>query len=318
MKIAINSSIVFLLTALILLGIGAGLYILSADFFFGFAWFFLIIAIFSKRLSLRPKSYPLYFSLLLFAVAWIIYNDALFYLISTQVNSNPYGEYFIDQFGRRLSLSIFVLKIVLKMWLTDTRLLIAGGLWLGHLCIFPRLLKSLFSALPTRYFELVVLTTSRAFAEVQHYAVRSFVRALISGALWCVAAFLLQFDNFILMTFIMLLCAFIPFIGLYVAALLSLLFVESGLFLIQLGGMLIALASIWFVDHTLFKNSAHITTRFPIVLLIVLLVLGYKIFAFTGFFLAGPLAYLSLLFSHNLSKNWTLIHKAAPPVPRNA
>lgn len=309
------------MTAISLFSIGLGLYSVNADFFFGLGWFFLLsstVSIFTDRLSGIKSRWLVYLFIVIVAAVWFVFNDVLFYLLSTRVQSNPYGEYFIDQFEFRLTLSIFAIKTILNLWLTDTRLLFAGALWMINMTVFPRLLKYIFSILPIRTFEFVVLTTSQIITELKRYAVTSVGRAVISGALWCLATFLLQFDNFIIMTLIMLLCAFIPYAGLFVAALLSLLFVESGLFLIQLGGMLIALASIWFVDHTLIREQKSTQNLLLVILMTILPILGYVIFVFPGFFFSAPFAYIAGLISFNIAKNWALIHKTSAPVPRNA
>jgi predicted PurR-regulated permease PerM len=189
---------------------------------------------------------------------------------------------------------------------------------LANVLIFPGFFKLCAKAIPTRYFEFVVAALSRLKRALQQYFVASFSFALLNSALWCLAAYLLQFDNFILMTFIMFLCAFVPRIGLFVAAVLSLLFVESGLFLIQLGGMLIALASIWFIDHTALRSHILVQTRLPVSLFIVLPILGYIAFSFSGFFLAAPFFYVMAESTQIIAKYALLIHKPARSVPRNA
>jgi len=120
------------------------------------------------------------------------------------------------------------------------------------------------------------------------------------------------------MTFLMIICTFFPRIGLFVAVLLSLLFVESGLFLIQLGGLFIAAASVWFVDHTIFRDQKQITTYIPILVLASLplicyvffwiLALPYEYF-FLGSFMSAPLVHVSALISSTIYKFSSLIHR---------
>ena len=312
---------IFLINAILLISAAFGLYALNEDVFFGLIWFFILASLaatLSERIARPTQQLLLYLGMLFLAAVWYIYNDALFFLVSTSVNSNPYGEYLIDQFGFRLTLSIFVLKAILKIWLTDERLIIAILLLLANILIFPGIFRACAMAIPARFFEFVVSVSSHLKRSLHQYFAASFSFALLNSALWCLAAYLLQFDNFILMTFIMFLCAFIPRIGLFVAAVLSLLFVESGLFLIQLGGMLIALASIWFVDHTALRSHILVQTQLPVSLFIVLPVLGYAIFAFPGFFLSAPFFFILAESTQVISKYTPLIHKTAQSVTRKA
>ena len=133
--------------------------------------------------------------------------------------------------------------------------------------------------------------------------------AVLYALLWGLAAFLLKFDNFMLMMFIMLLCAFIPHYGLFVGGILSLFYVESGLFLLQIGGICIAIASIWFVDHTLYKNQRPLTYRLPIFINLLILIAGYILFSFYGLFFGTILVYVGYIMADKISENLTLRHQ---------
>lgn len=321
MKFSIRIVMLILVSLFVLCGAGLALYLFNADLFFAFAWFFVFVSTISHLTSRLTSTRAKILILMVFVIIaglWFVFNDALFLLISTSVNSNPYGEYFLGQFEFRLLLSIFVLKAILKMWLTDVRLIIAGIFVLFHFGLLQPLFRLVLMSVSSRFFEFFVFAGARLEAELERYITVSLGMALVNSLLWCLAAFLLQFDNFILMTFIMLLFSFIPRIGLFVGAALSLLFVESGLFLIQLGGMLIALASIWFIDHILFKEQDLLDKSIPIFVLPLLPIAGYFLFSFWGLFLAAPLVYMSVLLAVNLSENMPLIHKSSSVIPRKA
>jgi hypothetical protein len=300
---------------------GVILFQLNVDLFFGLLWFFALAAVLSSlTTTLVKKSAKLMVWLCAFVLLglWFVFNDTLFLLVSESVNSNPYGEYFLGQFEFRIMLSIFVLKAILKIWLTDTRLVFATLLLLIQVAIVAPFMRYFLMTIPTRLFEFVVHAASHLKIEARRYITISLGEALLNSLLWCLAAYLLQFDNFILMTFIMLLFSFIPRIGLFVGAVLSLLFVESGLFLIQLGGMLIALASMWFVDHTFLKDQELLDSTIPLVLLAALPVAGYFVFSFWGLFLTAPVVYLAVLMTRIFSQSAPLLHKSVSSRPRNA
>ncbi len=321
MKFSKRNVIIFILTLFMMVGAGFLIYILNADVFFALGWFVLLFAILSHATAGRARwqsKLIIWIGAVILAGIWVIFNEKLFLLISTSVNSNPYGEYFLGQFEFRLLLSIFVLKAILKMWLTDARLLIAAILLVLHVAVVAPSVRVLLRAMPGRIFEFVVYTGSLMSVELRRYLSVSFSMAIINSLLWCLAAFLLQFDNFILMTFIMLLFSFIPRLGLFVGAALSLLFVESGLFLIQLGGMLIALASIWFVDHTFVKDQDLLDKTIPLPVVAVLPAAGFVGFSFWGLFLAAPVFYAVIIVARNIAENSPLIHKKNKPIPRKA
>lgn len=320
MRRSIKTFLLFLLSLSVLTIPGFIVFQFNVDLFFAVLWFFALSAVLSTLTTrLVSSSARLLIGFVAFGLlgVWFVFNDTLFLLVSENVNSNPYGEYMLGQFEFRLLLSIFVLKAILKIWLTDTRLMIAAILLLIQIAMSP-FMRHLLMSLPARWFEFIVHSASLLKIEFRRYITVSIGEALLNSLLWCLAAFLLQFDNFILMTFIMLLFSFIPRIGLFIGAALSLLFVETGLFLIQLGGMLIALASMWFVAHTFIREQELLDRAIPLYALALLPVAGYFVFSFWGLFLTAPVVYLALSLSRILSENTELIHKSLSPRPRNA
>ena len=317
--------ILFFLTMTILICLGVGFFKLHPDIFFAAIWFLIFISIvtpITSRISSIFSQLSIYIAILVLGFLWYIFNDILLHLISENINSNPYGEYVLSQFEFRLSLSIFVLKIIKNSWLTDTRLFICTGLLTLQIFIYQRLRKFVCNRLPTRLFEFIITVFSHVSTDISRYLASSLVLALVDGAMWCLAGFLLQFDNFILMTFIMVICAFIPHIGLLIAGCLSLTFIESGLFLIQLGGLLIAMASIWFINHTIFRDRQQLAKPVSIFILMLVPPAGYALFrllsvfitmphdtAFWGFFLAAPLTFVSALTAKTIREYSDLIHK---------
>ncbi len=320
MQLSLKTVLLFLLSLSVLIISGFVFYHFNVDLFFAVLWFLALSAVLSTlttRLITNIVRLLIWFVTFVLLAVWFVFNDRLFLLVSESVNSNPYGEYILGQFEFRLLLSIFVLKAILKIWLTDARLMIAAILLIVQFAISPSI-RFLLMALPARLFEFVVHSTSLLKIKFRRYITVSISQALLNSVLWCLAAFLLQFDNFILMTFIMLLFSFIPRIGIFIGAALSLLFVESGLFLIQLGGMLIALASMWFVAHTFIRDQVLLDRTIPLYALALLPVAGYFVFSFWGLFLAAPVVYLAVSLTRVLSENTRLIHKSLPPRPRNA
>ncbi|MBN1561819.1 hypothetical protein JW998_16330 [candidate division KSB1 bacterium] len=313
----------FILTAMMLAGSALALFYLQTNLFFALLWMLIFAAVLTAVSHRLPSSSRMIVcAAILLGGVWYLYNDTLLQLISAHINSNPYGDYILSQFEFRLSLSIFILKIIKNSWLTDSRLLICGILMLIHLFICRRLIRLLYDRLPGRLFEFCVTALAHMKIDIGHYLASSVALALLNSALWCLAGFLLQFDNFILMMFIMFICAFIPRIGLFIAALLSLLFVESGLFLIQIGGLLIAVALIWFVDHILLQDQQQNRTHLPATLLLLLLPASYAAamfldlfiplpadHPFLAFFLAAPVASISAIASRTMQKYASLIHK---------
>ncbi|MBN1464968.1 hypothetical protein JXA02_04355 [candidate division KSB1 bacterium] len=313
----------FILTLTIVICGAYAILQVQADLFFAALWFLIYASLIRPVTNRMPaRRFLICAAIILCGALWYVLNDALLRLVSANINSNPYGDYILAQLEFRLSLSIFILKIIKNSWLTDSRLFICIGLLLVHVSIGPQLTRWLFSRLPARLFEFIVTVFSHINIEASRYLATSLILACVNGALWCLACFLLQFDNFMLMTFLMFICAFLPHIGLIIAALLSLVFVETGLFLIQIGGLLITVALIWFIDHTLFQNQEQIGRYMPVTLLFFLPPLSYaavmllNIFIplpvdhpFSAFFLAVPLVHIAALTSTTMQKYSRLIHK---------
>ncbi len=243
----------------------------------------------------------------LLGVAWMLVNDAVYQLVALNINSNPYGEYFVSRFEFRLRLSLFILKLISRVWLTDSRMVIVYILFIANAMTFPTVLKSLSLRLPHKWFEFFVHTTGEIISVVRSYLAASFAHFIVNTFLWCLAAFLLRFDNFVILTAIMALCSFTPYFGLFFGAAMAVVYVESGLFMLQLGGIFIAAASIWFVDHTLFSTGDP-PGRWRLIVLLASLPVGYALFSFPGLFAAAPFTHLALLLSDKIYTGTSLIH----------
>jgi len=281
------------------------------DLVFSLAWYAILSSALTPFISrtLRPRDIFFYFIIIaaLFA-SWMMVNNSVFALLEELINTNPYGDYVLANIDFRLSLSIFIMKFIITAWPTDVRILIVFVLLIANLLTFPRLKRYILSQIKQPYFEFVVYSHSVIKGHLRILFSKSASTAVLHGVLWGLAALLLKFDNYVLMMFVMMLCAFIPHYGLFVGGVLSLFFVESGLFLLQIGGLCIALASIWFVDHTIYKNKRPLTYRVPLWLNVGIIVLGYALFSFYGLFFSTILIYAGYIISDTISTNLALWH----------
>jgi hypothetical protein len=290
---------------------GAVLYLLDQDIFWGVLWYIFIasfLKVASREINSKRSRIVLYLTAILLGFIWIIANSSAYHLLAQNINTNPYGEYFISQFEFRLQLSLFMLKFVSKAWLTDVRLLVVILLFVSSPFTFPAIFKKLSSLVPLRYFEFFVHSCTKIKDEVISYCAPRLTLFMVNTLLWCLAAFLLRFDNFVILTAIMAICTLTPTFGLFLAAALSVLYVESGLFMLQLGGIFIGTASVWFIDYTIFKDRPLKLSNGLSIALILLLPLGYVIFSFPGLFAAAPITFLSVTIGSIVAKNTRLIH----------
>jgi len=316
-KSAAISSKSLLLSSVVLVviaGAAVGVYLLDQDIFFGIFWFLILNSTLSHvqyRFPTSSQRLMLYCVFIISASIWVLTNQSIIRLAANHLNSNPYGDYMISDFTARVSLSVFVLKMLLKCWLNDVRLVIVALLVLANVLTFPRLKKWLISQLSHRWFEFVFAGVHRIKLKLYTYLGHSFALAVLSALMWGLAALLLKFDNVLVMTIVMALSAFIPHIGLFVGAGLSLLFVESGLYLLQFGGLLIAFASIWFVVQTLFVSSLPESNLLQYIMMMSLLVLGYIGASFTGLFSLPPLIYIYSVFYTSFRQNFKLVHSVS-------
>ena len=293
-------------------GVGFLLYVADQDFFWGFFWFLIIasfLKIASQKMSAQKSKTALHITAAAIGLLWLAANSAAFELVAKNINTNPYGEYFVSQFQFRLALSVFILKIISKAWITDGRLVIISLLFLANYFTFPAIFKFLSSRLSPRSFEFFVHTCKNIQTDLVSYLASRFALFVLNSFLWCLAAFFLRFDNFVILTVIMAICAFTPRLGLFLAAALSIVYVESGLFMLQLGGIFIATASVWFVGYTLFRDWTHPCPKLYVVLLLLLLPIGYVLLSFPGLFVVAPAIIFSFAVGARMTENLPLIHK---------
>ena len=290
---SIKRSLLSLLFAAILSALCRGVYRLNADLLIAFLWYAVLSAVLfgGKRLSAKPTG--LAAVTVLFAL-WAWLNQDALRLLETAVRTNPYGDYFFNHFRLRLKLSIFILKLIAAIWPSDVRLVLTALMLSAHALTFPTLRDRLFRRLRQQEFEFTVFFLGTALRRSGDYLRAWTTAALFYAPLWGAAAYLLQFDNAVLLLFIMAAAAAIPGLGFFIGIALSLFFVESGLFLFQLGGMSIAAASIWFIRHSLLPGKASSET--PWLYLAVLPAVFY-LFSFAGLFAAAPLTVVGRAFA---------------------
>ncbi|RPI02767.1 MAG: hypothetical protein EHM72_03370 [Calditrichaeota bacterium] len=286
-----------LFISMIILGCGV-IAVFDVDLLVGVIWYLVIIALY-LNLSRRRIGGWVLILLLPALIGWVLVNQAAFQWLEGQIKSNPYGSYFLNHLQIRLTLSIALLKLITTFWLTDQRALFSILFCVMHIFIAAPVKRGFFNLFGHRYFEFIVTFVERSISSVYRYLAAGIVTALISGTLWGAAAALLRFDNFIIMTFIMAFASFFPRLGLFIGALFSLFYVESGLFLLQLGGMLIAAASIWFLNHALeFDQSGENLTSFlPEGL--VIFAPAYVFLSFYSLFIGIPLFFISRMIAQN-------------------
>jgi len=312
MSSTLKTILISIFAASVVIGAATLIFALNGDLFWGGAWFLLIaslLTLISRRLHHTKSRVLWYLAAAALGLLWLLVNSTALRLIVENINTNPYGEYVIAQMKVRLELSVFMLKLISQAWLTDLRLFIVFLLFLFNRLIFPTLYKIVASRLPHSLFEFCLHTGKTVKADLIDYFSHSLALILINSLLWFLATFLLRFDNFIILTLIMVASMLTPRLGLFLTAALSVIYVESGLFMLQLGGIFIAAASVWFIDHTLFSKQAPDLAMRQIALLAAAMACGYFLFSFPGLFAAGPLLIISTTIGTHASRDWDLIHR---------
>jgi len=298
-------------------GVSVLLYFADQDIFWGLLWFIFIVSFLNeqaRRLFDKRRKIALYSAAVALGIGWMLINGPLLRLIGAHLNSNPYGEYFITQFRFRLLLSMFILDLISRAWLTDVRAVIVFLLFAANAVTFPAAFKFASLKMPHTWFEFVLHTWKEIKTEIRSFLGMSFVLFAVNTSLWFLAAFFLRFDNFIILTAIMALCTLTPSLGLFLGAAISVVFVESGLFMLQLGGIFIATASIWFIDYTIFKDRERGVSSLQVAAMAAALPLGYLLFSFAGLFAAPPLTFVAVVIGEKIFKNFPLIFKSNPPL----
>jgi len=294
-----------------MIGVSVLFYLADQDIFWGLLWFIFTASFLNeqaRRLGEKRRKTALYSAAVALGIGWMLINGPLLHLLVAHLNANPYGEYFIAQFRFRLLLSVFILDVISRAWLTDARVLIVFLLFAANAVTFPAAFKYASHKMPQSWFEFILHTSKEIIAELRSFLGKSFVLFVVNTSLWFLAAFFLRFDNFIILTAIMALCTLTPSLGLFIGAAISIVFVESGLFMLQIGGIFIATASIWFVDFTIFKERDTVISSLQIAAMVIALPLGYVLFSFAGLFAAAPLTFVFSIIASRIFKNFSLIH----------
>lgn len=300
-----------------LAGVSILVYLADQDIFWGLLWFLFIASFLNeqaRRLAERRRKMALYLAAAALGIGWMLINGPLLHTLVAHLKPNPYGEYFVTQFRFRLGLSVFILDLISKAWLTDVRTLILFLLFAVNAFTLPTAVKFIMQRMPRAWFEFILHTGKEIKTAIRSFLGKSFVLFVVNGSLWFLAAFFLRFDNFIILTAIMAVCALTPSLGLFLGAAISVVFVESGLFMLQLGGIFIATASIWFVDYTIFKEREKGVSSLQVAAMAAALPLGYLLFSFAGLFAAAPLTFVAAIIGEKIFKNFPLILKSNPPL----
>jgi predicted PurR-regulated permease PerM len=209
-------------------------------------------------------------------------------LLSTQFNL--ISQFLINRsnalFPNEISITLFIIVIPIM-----TFLLLRDG---------EAIKKSLVAQLPNRYFELSLAITSKISRIAKNWLKESLIIFLCISVTSIIGLYSLGFPHFLIIGLIIGLTYLIPLFGVYVACLLTMLFISTTS-LKALIGIIIALATIKLFHTFIFtkKTTESVSYYLPLLLLIGL-VIGCLIGGIIGLLLLVPLGRLIFQISREI------------------
>ncbi len=157
-------------------------------------------------------------------------------------------------------------------------------------------------------FEFRAMLLGGIQEDASAYLRRCLLRMFIIIPLWGAAMWLLSFPHPSQLTLFAGFMAALPVWGLFIGALVTILFIQAELFLFQLGGVLILVSVLWFILYIL--NLQPPLPPRHIFAAILTMALAFFMFRFNGLILATPMLIISALFMDCIKKYAALLQKS--------